>query len=76
MYFLKILRPPRSKHLYSSAASYVYKRQDTATSYYNRGSVYYNQGEYNKDVSYTNLRSHETKANLECSLLLEKKKIK
>ena len=31
---------------------------------------------YNTPVSYTHLRAHETKANLVCRLLLEKKKKK
>ena len=66
----------------------VYRRysSDEPTASYNWG-WYYAEGTYGyyslfntkakintKPVSYTHLRAHETKANLVCRLLLEKKK--
>src|SRR5665809_118966 len=70
-------RPQRSTQSRSSAASDVYKRQvlegaeQRRTPSGNRrcGS----RGAVQFPVSYTHLRAHETKANLVCRLLLEKK---
>src|SRR5660398_245973 len=71
--FLMIRRPPSSTPLYSSAASDVYKRQPGLPGGERRfRSRWYCRGA----VSYTHLRAHETKANLVCRLLLEKKKKK
>src|SRR5665809_159934 len=77
-----IRRPPRSTQSRSSAASDVYKRQaldgrtapfGTAPSGSPNGATATTRG---APVSYTHLRAHETKANLVCRLLLEKKKKK
>src|SRR5660397_265850 len=69
-----IRRPPRSTPLYSSAASDVYKRQCVfSKKTCNQPKPCFKLG---KPVSYTHLRAHETKANLVCRLLLEKKKTK
>src|SRR5428012_16250 len=73
IFFLMIRRPPRSTQSRSSAASDVYKRQE------------HHQHEHGPDdppgephvhapVSYTHLRAHETRHDLVCRLLLEKKK--
>src|SRR5660397_274525 len=69
-FFLMIRRPTRSTPLYSSAASDVYKRQ---VGWYEKWSGAKNCRRADA-VSYTHLRAHETKANLVCRLLLEKKK--
>ena len=83
-----IRRPPRSTLSSSSAASDVYKRQVILSG---AGVVLADAIEDCKNiaekldapvacgyqpVSYTHLRAHETKANLVCRLLLEKKKKK
>src|SRR5450759_3284164 len=73
----KKLRPPRSTPLYSSAASDVYKRQILHCDALHpaerpprllRGAV-----DQIIAVSYTHLRAHETRHDLVCRLLLEKK---
>ena len=60
-----IRRPPRSTRVRSSAASDVYKRQllETVRDWPLQVEA----------VSYTHLRAHETRGNLVCRLLLEKK---
>src|SRR5450756_2677509 len=75
-------RPPRSTQSRSSAASDVYKRQDThgrlwdietsatASSFMDHSPAGY------MAVSYTHLRAHETRHDIVCRLLLEKKKKK
>src|SRR5660398_307539 len=71
-FFLMIRRPPTSTPHYSSAAADVYKRQR-----FYRIGCHAAFGCFATDidpVSYTHLRAHETKANLVCRLLLEKKK--
>src|SRR5428012_23551 len=75
-------RPPRSTQSRSSAASDVYKRQlgDQIAHMLVRGQ----DGEVLAEVfidrigpvSYTHLRAHETRHDLVCRLLLEKKKKK
>src|SRR5450756_2832330 len=77
-----IRRPPRSTQRRSSAASDVYKRQlltfcdvpgflpGTAQEW---GGIIRHGA---KPVSYTHLRAHETRHDLVCRLLLEKKKKK
>ncbi|CZR83267.1 hypothetical protein CDFC105_43990 [Clostridioides difficile] len=80
-------RPPRSTRKESSAASDVYKRQTN-----NISNIYTNILATPNDfiaspgnrktpapttaVSYTHLRAHETRHDLVCRLLLEKKKNK
>ena len=88
VFFLMIRRPPRSTLDRSSAASDVYKRQDTARpadhNHANRPEarkslpgVQPNGGERPlTPVSYTHLRAHETVLDLVCRLLLEKQKKK
>ncbi|WP_460366299.1 hypothetical protein, partial [Staphylococcus aureus] len=60
--FLMIRRPPRSTRKESSAASDVYKRQESEE-----------EPEAARAVSYTHLRAHETLSDLVCRLLLEKR---
>src|SRR5660397_298562 len=75
-----IRRPPRSTPLYSSAASDVYKRQALGLHRHlfstrsPRPDRQRTARHHRTPVSYTHLRAHETKANLVCRLLLEKKK--
>ena len=86
-FFLMIRRPPRSTQSRSSAASDVYKRQDSE---YKIWLHFYVTNDYSSDdietlfndfqiddepVSYTHLRAHETPEHLVCRLLLEKKKL-
>ncbi|CUX55647.1 Fumarate hydratase class II [Clostridium sp. C105KSO15] len=89
MFFIVTRRPPRSTQSRSSAASDVYKRQCQeildgrlheqfrvdviqggagTSSNMNANEVIANP------VSYTHLRAHETRHDLVCRLLLEKKK--
>src|SRR5665809_151347 len=68
-----IRRPPRSTQSRSSAASDVYKRQ-LLRHREGRGREVPRLAGVRGAVSYTHLRAHETKANLVCRLLLEKKK--
>src|SRR5428012_20791 len=77
-----IRRPPRSTQSRSSAASDVYKRQlpearDGRGADSNRLACgrYRVRGDL-VPVSYTHLRAHETRHDLVCRLLLEKKKKK
>src|SRR5665648_1105702 len=68
-----IRRPPRSTLSSSSAASDVYKRQGLLDGLRVRGSEGCSTvGD--SPVSYTHLRAHETRHDLVCRLLLEKKK--
>eukprot|EP00825_Cyclidium_porcatum_P001316 TRINITY_DN10599_c0_g1_i1.p3 TRINITY_DN10599_c0_g1~~TRINITY_DN10599_c0_g1_i1.p3 ORF type:complete len:103 (-),score=37.42 TRINITY_DN10599_c0_g1_i1:12-320(-) len=70
-----IRRPPRSTHCISSAASDVYKRQKQI--FAREVSLYkYVERLFANvmSVSYTHLRAHETRHDLVCRLLLEKKK--
>eukprot|EP00825_Cyclidium_porcatum_P004222 TRINITY_DN11964_c0_g1_i1.p2 TRINITY_DN11964_c0_g1~~TRINITY_DN11964_c0_g1_i1.p2 ORF type:complete len:108 (-),score=27.23 TRINITY_DN11964_c0_g1_i1:6-329(-) len=82
-----IRRPPRSTHCISSAASDVYKRQVVSTQSTwgkkelmqlalknNRQGYPLRQRYQSHPVSYTHLRAHETRHDLVCRLLLEKKK--
>src|SRR5665809_120720 len=73
-----IRRPPRSTQSRSSAASDVYKRQtqDEPGHCQCGGKRQADDVDQVVAVSYTHLRAHETKANLVCRLLLEKKNIK
>ena len=83
-----IRRPPRSTPLYSSAASDVYKRQmiipiggdgillKSLHDFNELNKPFFGINYGSIAVSYTHLRAHETKANLVCRLLLEKKKKK
>ncbi|CZR83250.1 aspartate aminotransferase [Clostridioides difficile] len=89
-FFLMRRRPPRSTRKESSAASDVYKRQELLdskqkefnTSIYLISDEPYREIIYDgakvpcvlKSVSYTHLRAHETRHDLVCRLLLEKKK--
>ncbi|WP_460413947.1 hypothetical protein, partial [Staphylococcus aureus] len=68
-----IRRPPRSTQGVSSAASDVYKRQESIRGL--RTSLYFSMMEArnNIPVSYTHLRAHETLSDLVCRLLLEKR---
>src|SRR5450756_4111 len=70
-------RPPRSTQSRSSAASDVYKRQDrsrTNRSYdRDRTPAILRRSCCTRPVSYTHLRAHETRHDLVCRLLLEKK---
>ena len=80
-----IRRPPRSTLDRSSAASDVYKRQETSGADYNSeiGMLTWRMNLKNGEtkkfrvaytaVSYTHLRAHETVLDLVCRLLLEKK---
>src|SRR5450756_3003934 len=72
-FFLMIRRPPRSTQSRSSAASDVYKRQgqDCRLSPLSRQPFLMTES---KPVSYTHLRAHETRHDIVCRLLLEKKK--
>src|SRR5450756_2987745 len=72
-FFLMIRRPPRSTQSRSSAASDVYKRQVEA---WVTWTLPANDFQYPWPVSYTHLRAHETRHDLVCRLLLEKKKKK
>src|SRR5428012_24997 len=75
-----IRRPPRSTQSRSSAASDVYKRQvrRLARRQIDQGIHFLvpcgTTGESPTPVSYTHLRAHETRHDLVCRLLLEKKK--
>src|SRR5428012_21319 len=75
-------RPPRSTQSRSSAASDVYKRQvrRLARRQIDQGIHFLvpcgTTGESPTPVSYTHLRAHETRHDLVCRLLLEKKKKK
>src|SRR5450756_3010205 len=77
-----IRRPPRSTQSRSSAASDVYKRQasqhsSAAPPPWALRSTQRPLGPENPaPVSYTHLRAHETRHDLVCRLLLEKKKKK
>eukprot|EP00825_Cyclidium_porcatum_P050931 TRINITY_DN9206_c0_g1_i3.p3 TRINITY_DN9206_c0_g1~~TRINITY_DN9206_c0_g1_i3.p3 ORF type:complete len:117 (-),score=18.10 TRINITY_DN9206_c0_g1_i3:6-356(-) len=78
-FFLMIRRPPRSTHCISSAASDVYKRQAYADEPRMRrrlrdGGIEGHERRASMTVSYTHLRAHETRHDLVCRLLLEKKK--
>src|SRR5665648_251707 len=75
-FFLMIGRPPRSALSSSSAASDVYKRQGPASRQRTQSAANagYRSGRRNRPVSYTHLRAHETRHDLVCRLLLEKKK--
>src|SRR5428012_22919 len=68
-----IRRPPRSTQSRSSAASDVYKRQRRSCA---AGAICGRAvaGGNTQTVSYTHLRAHETRHDLVCRLLLEKKK--
>ncbi|CZR83259.1 hypothetical protein CDFC105_43981 [Clostridioides difficile] len=73
-----IRRPPRSTRKESSAASDVYKRQGVVIGpfiailfFFILSIIYSGSG---VPVSYTHLRAHETRHDLVCRLLLEKKK--
>src|SRR5450756_2766807 len=70
-----IRRPPRSTQSRSSAASDVYKRQDDALrdEVLHPGRLGRRWGADPGPVSYTHLRAHETRHDLVCRLLLEKK---
>src|SRR5678816_1646780 len=67
-----IRRPPRSTLDRSSAASDVYKRQDSPMTWSWMFTV--PSRSRHSPVSYTHLRAHETPEHLVCRLLLEKKK--
>src|SRR5450756_2468447 len=75
-----IRRPPRSTQSRSSAASDVYKRPRRCSTSTTRartasgGPTPTVTGSASKPVSYTHLRAHETRHDLVCRLLLEKKK--
>ena len=83
-----IRRPPRSTQSRSSAASDVYKRQDSGDRLSGRKpykGIGRNKRNFLSDdcrdivartVSYTHLRAHETVLDLVCRLLLEKKNLK
>src|SRR5450756_2686409 len=83
-FFLMIRRPPRSTQSRSSAASDVYKRQrghaeraaDQAEQRQGRAVLGRRRRPDPGPVSYTHLRAHETRHDLVCRLLLEKKKKK
>src|SRR5428012_15549 len=70
-------RPPRSTQRRSSAASDVYKRQvrriSAITAVVAHASSGWKAGLRPRAVSYTHLRAHETRHDLVCRLLLEKK---
>src|SRR5450759_1565290 len=70
-------RPPRATPLYSAAASDVYKRQfqrgTLISQIASAGASDENNSTMPKPVSYTHLRAHETRHDLVCRLLLEKK---
>ena len=80
-------RPPRSTQSRSSAASDVYKRQPLTVSLLGFWSIDREKATFATSmsannivmflkiaVSYTHLRAHETRHDLVCRLLLEKKK--
>ena len=86
-----IRRPPRSTQSRSSAASDVYKRQEEGDPVFTISDLLPHLSkeqdrrpladgvkgeELNIPVSYTHLRAHETRHDLVCRLLLEKKKKK
>ncbi|CZR99182.1 hypothetical protein CDFC105_63986 [Clostridioides difficile] len=79
-FFLGTGDPPRSTHCISSAASDVYKRQGYLmfTLPVSTSSLILSKCItaliYAVPVSYTHLRAHETRHDLVCRLLLEKKK--
>ena len=85
-FFLMMRRPPRSTLDRSSAASDVYKRQQSDRLPAVMRRALYGQTLYTTlavyptlmldlgPVSYTHLRAHETVLDLVCRLLLEKKK--
>src|SRR5659263_737521 len=70
-----IRRPPRSTQSRSSAASDVYKRQVLLNGRVSSGSrpLVPELRRPRSPVSYTHLRAHETRHDLVCRLLLEKK---
>src|SRR5450756_2738940 len=70
-FFLMIRRPPRSTQSRSSAASDVYKRQVIDSKPWCITAFIM---PHQLAVSYTHLRAHETRHDLVCRLLLEKKK--
>src|SRR5450756_2963528 len=77
-----IRRPPRSTQSRSSAASDVYKRQSgngahsSTSTTPRRPRTISTPASPMSSVSYTHLRAHETRHDLVCRLLLEKKKKK
>src|SRR5665648_282290 len=73
--FLTIRRPPRSTLSSSSAASDVYKRQAGVFQISLRDRCCGERAGYRGPVSYTHLRAHETRHDIVCRLLLEKKNI-
>src|SRR5428012_23945 len=68
-----IRRPPRSTQSRSSAASDVYKRQRPTHARFSACAEGQRRAA-RAPVSYTHLRAHETRHDLVCRLLLEKKK--
>src|SRR5659263_753740 len=70
-----IRRPPRSTQSRSSAASDVYKRQVTHSGKGRPNRSGFAPRVSSGAVSYTHLRAHETRHDLVCRLLLEKKKL-
>src|SRR5450756_1207729 len=76
-FFLMIRRPPRSTQSRSSAASDVYKRQVPVdiplTIVLSLTSPAARSNSSFIPVSYTHLRAHETRHDIVCRLLLEKK---